>query len=176
MSQVEEKLKQMGVAFLTPPPPAGNYVSAVRTGNLVYMAGVGPRNADGEYILGKLGRDLTVEQGYEAARWCAVNMLSNLHLEIGDLDRVVRFVKLLGMVNSDPDFTQPPAVINGCSDLLVEAFGDIGRHARSAVGMATLPFGMAVEVEAYNHLIPTEDRREGVAAFNEKRPPRFKGR
>ena len=154
MAQVEAKLQEMGVAFLVPPPPAGNYVSAVRTGNLVYMAGVGPRNADGEYILGKLGRDLTVDEGYEAARWCAINMLTNLHLEIGDLDRVVRFVKLLGMVNSDPDFTQPPAVINGCSDLLVEAFGDKGRHARSAVGMATLPFGMAVEVEAVIEIRP----------------------
>ena len=83
MAQVEAKLKEMGVAFLVPPPPAGNYVSAVRTGNLVYVAGVGPRNADGEYILGKLGRDLTVDEGYEAARWCAINMLTNLHLEIG---------------------------------------------------------------------------------------------
>ena len=105
-------------------------------------------------MLGKLGRDLTVEQGYEAAKWCAVSMLGNLKIEIGDLDKVVRFVKLLGMVNSDPDFTQPPAVVNGCSDLLVELFGDRAKHARSAVGVATLPNGMAVEVEAIIEVEP----------------------
>ena len=148
MAQVEEKLKAMGIELPAPAAAAGNYVSSVRTGNLVYLAGVGPRQPNGELVLGKLGRDLTVEQGYEAAKWCAVSMLGNLQREIGDLDKVVRFVKLLGMVNSDPDFTQPPAVMNGCSDLIVELFGDRGRHARSAVGMATLPNGMAVEVEA----------------------------
>ncbi len=148
MAQVEAKLKEMGIELAGPAPAAGNYVSAVRTGNLVYLAGVGPRQPNGELMLGKLGRDLTVEQGYEAAKWCAVTMLGNLQREIGDLDKVVRFIKLLGMVNSDPDFTQPPAVMNGCSDLIVELFGDRGRHARSAVGLATLPNGMAVEVEA----------------------------
>ena len=99
-------------------------------------------------IVGKVGRDLTVEQGYEAARLCALNSLANLKVAIGDLDKVVHFVKVLGMVNSDPDFTEPPAVINGYSDLLVEAFGDRGRHARSAVGIATMAWGIAVEVEA----------------------------
>jgi enamine deaminase RidA (YjgF/YER057c/UK114 family) len=148
MAQVEEKLKAMGIELLGPAAAAGNYVSSVRTGNLVYLAGVGPRQPNGELVLGKLGRDLTVEQGYEAAKWCAVTLLGNLKHEIGDLDKVVRFVKLLGMVNCDPDFTQPPAVINGCSDLIVELYGDRGRHARSAVGLATLPNGMAVEVEA----------------------------
>ena len=141
MAQVEDKLKAMGIELPGPATPAGNYVSSVRTGNLVYLAGVGPRQANGELMLGKLGRDLTVEQGYEAAKWCAVTMLANLQREIGDLDKVVRFIKLLGMVNSDPDFTQPPAVMNGCSDLIVELFGDRGRHARSAVGLATLPNG-----------------------------------
>ncbi|MEE8518873.1 MAG: RidA family protein [Dehalococcoidia bacterium] len=148
MSQVEDKLKEMGIELQAPAAAAGNYVSAVRTGNLVYLAGVGPRKPDGELVLGKVGRELTVEQGYEAARWCAVALLGNLRREIGDLDNVVRFVKLLGMVNSDPEFTQPPAVMNGCSDLIVELYGDRGRHARSAVGMATLPNGMAVEVES----------------------------
>jgi enamine deaminase RidA (YjgF/YER057c/UK114 family) len=95
-----------------------------------------------------------VEQGYEAAKWCAVSMLGNLRTEIGDLDKVVRFVKLLGMVNSDPDFTQPPAVVNGCSDLIVELYGERGKHARSAVGLATLPNGMAVEIEAVIEVEP----------------------
>jgi enamine deaminase RidA (YjgF/YER057c/UK114 family) len=148
MAEVEARLKAMGIELAGPAAAAGNYVSAVRTGNLVYLAGVGPRQPNGELVLGKLGRDLTVEQGYEAAKWCAVTFLGNLKREIGDLDKVVRFVKLLGMVNCDPDFTQPPAVINGCSDLIVELYGDRGRHARSAVGLATLPNGMAVEVEA----------------------------
>ena len=154
MSQVEDRLKEMGIELPAPRAPAGNYVSAVRTGNLVFLAGVGPRKPDGEFVIGKVGRDLTVEQGYEAARWCAVSLLTNLRAEIGDLDNVVRMVKLLGMVNSDPDFTQPPAVMNGCSDLLVEVLGERGRHARCAVGMATLPNGMAVEVESVVEVRP----------------------
>lgn len=154
MSQVEDRLKEMGIELPPPRAPAGNYVSAVRTGNLVFLAGVGPRKPNGELVIGKVGRDLTVEQGYEAARWCAVSLLTNLRAEIGDLDNVVRMVKLLGMVNSDPDFTQPPAVMNGCSDLLVEVLGDRGRHARCAVGMATLPNGMAVEVESVVEVRP----------------------
>ena len=154
MSQAEDRLKALGIELPAPAAPMGNYVSAVRTGNLVFLAGVGPRKPDGELVLGKLGRDLTVEQGYEAARLCAVRILANLKQEIGDLDKVVRIVKLLGMVNSDPDFTQPPAVMNGCSDLLVEVLGDRGRHARSAVGLATLPNGMAVEVEAVVEVAP----------------------
>jgi enamine deaminase RidA (YjgF/YER057c/UK114 family) len=148
VAQVEDKLKQMGIELPKPGRPGGNYVSSVRTGNLVFLAGVGPRQANGELMLGKLGRDLSVEQGYQAARLCAVASLGNLKAEIGDLDKVVRFVKVLGMVNATPDFTQPPAVINGYSDLIVELFGDRGKHARSAVGLATLPNGMAVEVEA----------------------------
>src|SRR5665811_812234 len=117
MSQAEDKLKQMGIELPTPGKPGGNYVSAVRTGNLVFLSGVGPRQPNGELVLGKVGRDLSVEQGYEAAKWCAVASLGNLKAEIGDLDKVVRFVKVLGMVNATPDFTQPPAVINGFSDL-----------------------------------------------------------
>ena len=147
MSQIEAKLKEMGYTLPQPPTPGGNYVRTVRTGNLVFNAGVTPRRSDGSAITGKLGSDLTVEQGYEAARLCALNLLSNLKQEIGDLDKVKQIVKLLGMVNSDPDFTQPPQVINGCSDLLVELFGDKGKHARSAVGLATLPGGAAVEIE-----------------------------
>lgn len=154
MSRIEDKLKAMGIELPPTGKPGGNYVPAVRTGNLVYLAGVGPRQANGELMLGKLGRDLTVEQGYEAAKWCAVSMLGNLRDEIGDLDRVTRFVKLLGMVNSEGDFTQPPAVVNGCSDLIVELYGERGKHARSAVGLATLPNGMAVEIEAVIEVEP----------------------
>lgn len=154
MAKIEAKLKEMGIELGGPAPAAGNYVSAVRTGNLVYLAGVGCRQPNGELVIGKLGRDLTVEQGYEAAKWCAVALLENLRREIGNLDNVVRFVKLLGMVNSDPDFTQPPGVVNGCSDLIVELYGDRGRHARSAVGLAALPVGMAVEVEAIVEVTP----------------------
>lgn len=147
-SQVEARQQQRGITLPEPGRPEGNYVPAVRAGNLVFLAGVGPRQPNGELVLGKVGRDLTVAQADQAARWCAVRSLANLKAAIGDLDKVVRVVKVLGMVNATPDFTQSPAVINGYSDLLVEVFGDKGRHARSAVGVATLPDGMAVEVEA----------------------------
>jgi enamine deaminase RidA (YjgF/YER057c/UK114 family) len=123
------------------------YVSAVSTGNLVFVAGHGPHR-DGELIYkGKLGQDVDVERGYEAAQLVALNMLASLKAEIGDLDRVKRVVKLLGMVNCVPDFGQQPEVINGASDLLVDIFGERGRHARSAVGMASLPRGISVEIE-----------------------------
>ena len=148
MSVIEEKLNEMGYSLPTPPGPGGNYVPAVRVGNLVFLSGVTPRRPDGGSFAGKLGRDLSVDEGYEAARICGLYLLANLKQEIGDLDKVTRIVKLLGMVNSDPDFTQPPAVVNGCSDLFVELYGDRGRHARSAVGLATLPGGVAVEIEA----------------------------
>ena len=148
MSKVEEKLKEMGYTLPPPTTPAGNYTSGYRVGNLVFLAGVTSRRADGTMIVGKLGRELTVEQGYEAARFCALNSLANLKGIIGDLDKVVHFVKVLGMVNADPEFGDTPAVMNGYSDLMVEAFGERGHHGRSAVGMATLPRGMAVEVEA----------------------------
>ena len=144
---VEEKLNSMGYTLPEPPPPAGSYVPYVRTGNLVYLAGVGPRDADGNTVKGKVGSDLTVEEGYAAARLCALNSLANLKAGLGDLDKVTRVVKVLGMVNGAPDFTAHPAVINGYSDLMVELFGENGRHARSAVGMGGLPGGMPVEVE-----------------------------
>ena len=147
MSQVEDKLKEMGLTIPDPSPPGGNYIPARRTGNVVFLSGVTPSRPDGTPFAGKLGRDLTVEEGYAAAQNCGLKLLCNLRGEIGDLDKVTKVIKLLGMVNSDPDFTQPPAVVNGCSDLLVKVFGDAGRHARSAVGLATLPGGVAVEVE-----------------------------
>ena len=147
MSQIEDKLSAMGCALPTPPAPLANYIPGYRAGNMVFLSGVGPRSTDGTSIIGKLGQDLTVEQGYEAARLCALNLLANLKSIIGDLDNVKHIAKVLGMVNSTPDFGQQPEVINGCSDLLVEAFGEKGRHGRSAVGMAALPRGIAVEIE-----------------------------
>ena len=148
MSKFERKLKEMGYSLPPTPPPGGNYIPGYQAGKLVFLSGVVSRRPDGSYFTGKVGRNLTVEEGYEAARLCALSCLANLKTVIGDLDKVVHFVKVLGMVNSDPEFKSSPQVINGFSDLLVEAFGDRGRHARSAVGVATLPGGVAVEVEA----------------------------
>ena len=145
--QVEAKIEELGLTLPTPGTPMGNYVPGVRTGNLVFLSGVGPGQPDGMQWSGKVGRDYTTEEAYQAARGCALNLLGNLKSVIGDLDKVTRVVKVLGMVNADPEFTSPPAVINGCSDLLVDLFGERGRHARSAVGMAALPNAIPVEIE-----------------------------
>ena len=147
MSQVEDKLKEMGLELTEGPPPMANYIPGYRAGNLVFLSGVGPRDAEGNTLKGKLGQEVTVEEGYQAAKLCALNLLANLKGIIGDLDKVKHVVKLLAMVNAAPDFAQQPAVINGCSDLLVEVLGEKGRYARSAVGMGSLPGGMAVEIE-----------------------------
>lgn len=144
---VAERLAELGIELPKGSGPMANYVPAVTSGNLVFVSGHGPRRGDGTFIAGRLGGDLSIEQGYEAARLCALQCLSSLEREIGDLDRVTRIVKLLGMVNCTPDFGQQPQVMNGASDLLVEIFGENGRHARSAVGMQGLPVGIAVEVE-----------------------------
>lgn len=146
----ENRLKELDLSLPPLPRPMANYVSAVRTGSLLYLAGHGPLGDDGKPISrGKLGRDLTVEEGYQAARQTALNALVTLRGELGSLDRVRRIVKVLGMVNADPDFQKTPQVINGFSDLMVEVFGEsVGKHARSAVGMATLPNGIPVEIEA----------------------------
>ena len=155
MSEIESRLEQLGISLPAEPVPIANYVPGVRTGNLVYLSGLGPASrADGTTPSGKVGRDLTTEEGYEAARLTGINILARMKGELGDLDRVRRVVKLLGMVNSAPDFNQQPAVVNGCSDLLVEVFGDRGRHARSAVGMASLPNDIPVEIEV---IIEVED-------------------
>ena len=143
----EAKLAALNITLPTPPQPVANYVNGVRAGNLIFLAGKGPRRADGTEITGKLGQDVTIEQGYEGARLTAINQLSVLKEMLGDLKKVKRIVKVLGMVNSDPDFIDQPKVINGFSDLMVEVFGDRGRHARAAVGMASLPRGQAVEIE-----------------------------
>lgn len=143
----EARLAELGITLPTPPSPVANYVNGVRTGNLIFLAGKGPRRADGTEVRGKLGADISIEEGYEAARLTAINQLAVLKDMLGNLDRVVRVVKVLGMVNSAPDFVEQPAVINGFSDLIVQVFGDRGRHARAAVGMASLPRGQAVEIE-----------------------------
>ncbi len=147
--EIERKLNEMGLA-LPPyrPSAAGNFVSSVRTGNLVYTAGHGPGLPEGGFLhLGKLGADLTIEQGYDCARQTMLNLLATLKQEIDDLDNVKRVIKLLCMINCAPDFGDPPKVANGASDLLVNLYGEAGRHARSAVGMGSLPFGMPVEIE-----------------------------
>jgi enamine deaminase RidA (YjgF/YER057c/UK114 family) len=143
----ETKLKEKGIVLVPPSSPVANYVNAVRVGNLLFLAGKGPLKADNTYITGKIGKDLTIEQGYEAARITAINHLSVIKNELGSLNKVKRIVKVLGMVNCTEDFKDQPKVINGYSDLMVEIFGDNGKHARSAVGMYSLPFNMAVEIE-----------------------------
>jgi len=143
----ESKLKEMGLEVPPAVKPIANYVSAVRTGNLVFLSGQGPFRKDGTLITGKVGADLTLEEGYEAARRVALGLLGSLKSEIGNLDKVRRVVKLLGMVNCTPDFVDQPKVINGASDLLVEVFSDAGKHARSAVGMNALPMNISVEIE-----------------------------
>ena len=146
--EIENKLSQLGHELPPAPSPVANYVMAVQTGNLVYMAGHVPVLPDGSYLhTGKLGSDLTIEQGYDCARVCILNSLSSLKGFIGDLDRVVRVVKLLCMINCDPDFGDTPSVANGASDLLVQLYGEAGRHARSAVGMGSLPDSTPVEIE-----------------------------
>ncbi|MFO8173380.1 MAG: Atu1372/SO_1960 family protein [Longimicrobiales bacterium] len=143
----EARLAELGIRLPEPPSPVANYVNGVQTGNLIFLAGKGPRRPDGTEVHGKLGADLSIEEGYEAARLTAINQLAVLKAMVGDLSRVARVVKVLGMVNSAPDFVDQPAVINGFSDLIVEVFGDRGRHARAAVGMASLPRAQAVEIE-----------------------------
>lgn len=143
----EAKLAALNITLPDPPQPVANYVNGVRAGNLIFLAGKGPRRADGTEITGKLGQDVSIEEGYEGARLTAINQLAVLKHMLGDLRKVKRIVKVLGMVNSDPNFVDQPKVINGFSDLMVEVFGERGRHARAAVGMASLPRGQAVEIE-----------------------------
>ena len=143
----EDKIKKLGIALTPPAPPVANYVPAVSTGNLVYLSGKGPTQSDGTMMSGKVGSDLDIDQGYEAARLVGIQLLAALREHLGDLDRVSQVVKVLGMVNSSPDFEDHPKVINGCSDLLVSVFGENGKHARSAVGMGSLPGQIPVEIE-----------------------------
>jgi len=145
--QVEARLKEMGIKLPPPVTPVANYVPSVRSGNLVFLSGHGPFREDGSPIIGKVGSELTTEQGYEAARRVAIGLLGSLKAEIGDLAKVKRVVKLLGLVNCPSDFTDQPKVINGASDFLVDVFGARGKHARSAVGTNALPMNIAVEIE-----------------------------
>jgi len=143
----EKKLKELGIDLGKVSSPVANYVNAVRTGNLLFLSGKGPRAVNGARPKGKLGREYTVEQGYQHARTVGLDLLAVMQTELGSLDRVKRVVKVLGMVNATPEFEDQPKVINGCSDLFVEVLGERGKHARSAVGMGSLPMGIPVEIE-----------------------------
>ena len=144
----EERLQELGLEIPEPPPAVGNYVGAVRVGTILFVSGHGPFEDGRPTFIGKLGRDLTVEEGQQSAQLVILNMLASIKAEIGDLDRVARVVKLLCLVNSDPEFGDQPKVANGASDLLVAIFGEErGKHARSAIGMGALPFGISVEIE-----------------------------
>lgn len=144
---VYEKLDSLEIDLVKSSAPIANYVNAVQSGNLIFLAGKGPKDADGQYIKGKLGSELTVEQGYEAAKAAGILQLSALHDAIGDLNKVNRIVKVTGMVNAVDSFEMHPEVINGFSDLMVAVFGESGKHARAAVGMSSLPRGMACEID-----------------------------
>lgn len=147
-SDPESKLKELGITLPVMSKPVANYVKYVQTGKLIYLSGHGPKNSKGEDITGKVGDGTSIEQGYEAAKACAIQLLSTLKDATGgDLKKVKRVVKILGMVNCTPGFTDQPKVMNGCSDLLVAVFGEKGKHARSAVGMNALPNNIVVEIE-----------------------------
>lgn len=150
----EKKLKELGITLSEASAPVANYVNAVRSGNLIFLSGKGPLQSNGENIEGKVGTDLTIEEGYEAAKITGINQLSVLKSELGNLNKVVRVVKVLGMVNAGPDFPDHPKVINGYSDLMVAVFGERGKHARAAVGMGSLPGNIAVEIEMIVEVMP----------------------
>ncbi len=143
----ELRLKELGIELYPPVAPVANYVLTVRAGNLIFLAGHGPRKPEGGYVTGKVGRDLDLAAAKEAARLTAISLLSSLKAEIGDLNKVKRIVRVFGMVNAIDSFTEHPQVINGCSDLLVSIFGERGKHARAAVGMSSLPMNIATEIE-----------------------------
>jgi enamine deaminase RidA (YjgF/YER057c/UK114 family) len=145
----EQRLAELGLELPTGSAPVGRYLKVVRWDDLLFLSGHGPVQLDGSRVVGKVGNDLDKEAAYQAARLVGLGLLSTMRQELGELGRVVRVLKLLGMVNATPGFTEAPAVVNGCSDLLLEVLGDdIGRHARSAVCVAELPFGIPVEIEA----------------------------
>ena len=154
MSDPYSRLDALGLVLPPPPQPLANYVTFVEAGTMLYVSGQGPRDANGTMARGKVGRDMDTAQAYEQARLTGLNLLGVMHAALGDLGRVRRVVKLLGMVNASPEFEDHPLVINGCSDLLVAVFGEIGRHARSAVGLGSLPGGIPVEIEAIVQIAP----------------------
>ena len=144
----EQRLADAGLLLPAPQKPSGNYAPVRRFGQLLFVAGHGPKDAAGNYMCGRLSGEADIDRGYEAARAAALNLLATVKETVGNLDAVEGVLKVLGMVNADPAFTAHPQVIDGCSDVLVTAFGERGLHARSAVGMGSLPHGMSVEVEA----------------------------
>jgi len=144
----EARLKELGLVLPAMVKPVANYVPYRIAGNVLYLSGQGPRDANGNNLSGKLGAEISIEEGYRRARLVGLGLLSAMRDALGSLDRVDYIVKLLGMVNATPDFNDPPKVINGCSDLFVDVFGEAGRHARSAVGHVTLPSQISVEIEA----------------------------
>ena len=146
-SKPEDRIKELGITLRTPGTPSANFLGAVRVGNMVYLSGHGPVKPDGEYMKGKVGSEFNLEEAQEAARLTGISLLSSLKAEVGNLNNVKRFVKVLGMVNAVPTFDQHSQVINGFSDLMVEIFGENGRHARSAVGVGSLPMNIPVEIE-----------------------------
>ncbi|RLB77095.1 MAG: RidA family protein [Deltaproteobacteria bacterium] len=148
MDTIEKRLTELGINLPELPAPIANFKPGIITGNLLYLSGQGPVLENGKLATGKVGRDISVEEAYEHARRTGLVLISAMQQLLGNLDQVKQIVKLLGMVNATPDFTQHPKVINGCSDLLVEVFGDKGQHARSAVGMGSLPGNISVEIEA----------------------------
>ena len=156
---VEKRLKQLGIDLGTVSAPVANYVNAVLTGNLLILAGKGPRAVDCKRPQGKVGREYTAEQAYQHARTVGMDLLAVMRAELGSLDRVKRVVKVLGMVNAVPEFQDHPKVINGCSDLFVEVLGDAGKHARSAVGMGSLPMGIPVEIEVIVEVAPVAKKK-----------------
>ena len=146
--KIEQRLKELNITLPTVGSPLGNYVHAKRVGDLLYLSGKGPESADGSMPRGKMGAGMSIEEGYRHARQVGLVLIAAIKdAHGGDLDRVDGIVKVLGMVNAAPDFEDHPKVVNGCSDLFVEVFGDAGRHARSAVGMSSLPAGIPVEIE-----------------------------
>lgn len=166
----EKRLKQLGITLPKVSMPVANYVNAVQTGNLLYLSGKGPLAVGGTRPSGKLGREFSIEQGYQHARTTGLDLIAVMKAELGSLDRVRRIVKVLGMVNCVPEFMDPPKVINGASDLFVEVFGEKGRHARSAVGMNSLPMGIPVEIEVIVEIAPARPARPARKSVARKRP------
>ena len=145
---VEDRFEELGLVLPTPPEPIASYVTFTRTSNLAYTSGHGPLKADGSWIVGKVGVEIDADEAREAARVTGLGLIATLRRHLGSLDEVGRVVKVLGMVNCTPDFVDHSSVIDGCSDLLVEVFGEAGRHARSAIGVGSLPMNIPVEIEA----------------------------
>ena len=154
MQTIEDRLLQLGITLPPLPAPMANYVPFTLAGNLLYVSGQGPKTNDGDLVRGQVGKDLTLQQAYEAARLAGIQILAVASGALGSLSRVKRILKVNGFVNSGPEFRDHPAVINGCSDLFVELLGDVGRHARAAIGVSSLPQGIAVEIEAILEVHP----------------------